>query len=210
MALTLFGSLSQVIRLTLNNSIRSPNPERISTLGLAYSIFARHYSRNLVWFLFLPVLRCFSSRGSPRKPMCSVYVPWFFIMGVPTFGYLRIVAYLQLPEAFRSLSRPSSAPNAKAFSICSSMLELPFKSDLFRFHSQNCSLACLNCYVFVHFLFYSYFSFVYFVWRNFNTFVTCFTNYGKTWFWFLMIFSLLSLSCTLIRFSMSIQAFLLS
>ena len=25
-------------------------------------------------------------------------------------------------------------------------------------------------------------AFVYFAWRNFNTFVTCFTNYGKTWF----------------------------
>ena len=46
-------------------------------------------------------------------------------MGVPTFGNLRIEAYLQLPAAYRSLSRPSSAPNAKAFSICSFMLELP-------------------------------------------------------------------------------------
>ena len=27
---------------------------------------------------------------------------------VAPFGYLRIIAYLQLPEAFRSLSRPSS------------------------------------------------------------------------------------------------------
>ena len=47
-------------------------------------------------------------------------------MGVPTFGNLRIEAYLQLPAAYRSLSRPSSAPNAKAFSICSSSLELPY------------------------------------------------------------------------------------
>ena len=45
-------------------------------------------------------------------------------MCVPTFGYLRIYAYLQLPAAFRSLSRPSSAPDAKAFSLCSSLLEL--------------------------------------------------------------------------------------
>ena len=50
-------------------------------------------------------------------------------MGVPTFGNLRIEAYLQLPAAFRSLSRPSSAPNAKAFSICSSSLELPYVFD---------------------------------------------------------------------------------
>ena len=52
-------------------------------------------------------------------------------MGVPTFGNLRIEAYLQLPAAYRSLSRPSSAPNAKAFSICSSSLELPYVFDPF-------------------------------------------------------------------------------
>ena len=32
--------------------------------------------------------------------------------------------YLRLTVAFRSLSRPSSAPNAKAFSLCSCLLEL--------------------------------------------------------------------------------------
>ena len=46
-------------------------------------------------------------------------------MSVSTFGYLRIRAYLQLPVAFRSLSRPSSAPCAKAFTLCSCSLELP-------------------------------------------------------------------------------------
>ena len=42
---------------------------------------------------------------------------------VSPFGYLRINAYLQLPEAFRSLSRPSSAPDAKAFPLCPSSLD---------------------------------------------------------------------------------------
>ena len=36
---------------------------------------------------------------------------------VSTFGDPRIEAYLQLPEAYRSLSRPSSAPDAKAFPL---------------------------------------------------------------------------------------------
>ena len=45
---------------------------------------------------------------------------------VSPFGYPRISAYLQLPEAFRSLSRPSSAPDAKAFPLRS------FSLDLFR------------------------------------------------------------------------------
>ena len=66
-------------------------------------------------------------------------------MGVPTFGNLRIEAYLQLPAAYRSLSRPSSAPNAKAFSICSSSLELPL--CLIHRIKHNCSRYRLNCCV---------------------------------------------------------------
>ena len=36
---------------------------------------------------------------------------------VSPFGNLRINGYLLLPEAYRSLSRPSSAPDAKAFPL---------------------------------------------------------------------------------------------
>ena len=38
-------------------------------------------------------------------------------MRVSPFGHLRIIAHLQLPAAFRSLSRPSSAPGAKASAL---------------------------------------------------------------------------------------------
>ena len=103
---------------------RGPYPVDIATYGFASSTFARHYSQNLGWFLFLRVLRCFSSPGSPRNAMDSRYVPWLFIMGVSPFGNPRIEAYLQLPVAYRSLSRPSSAPDAKAFALCSLSLEL--------------------------------------------------------------------------------------
>ena len=41
------------------------NPEGITTLGLASSRFARRYFGNLFWFLFLRLLRCFSSAGLP-------------------------------------------------------------------------------------------------------------------------------------------------
>ena len=65
-------------------------------------------------------------------------------MGVSPFGNPRIEAYLQLPVAYRSLSRPSSAPDAKAFTLCSLSLELSFKSfdlccslfELLEFHKQ--------------------------------------------------------------------------
>ena len=43
---------------------------------------------------------------------------------VSPFGNLRISAHLQLPEAYRSLSRPSSAPDAKAFPLRSFLLDL--------------------------------------------------------------------------------------
>ena len=48
-------------------------------------------------------------------------------MGVSPFGNLRVNAYLQLTAAYRSLSRPSSAPDAKAFVLCSFSLELPIR-----------------------------------------------------------------------------------
>ena len=104
---------------------RSPYPTHISICGLASFAFARHYSQNLGWFLFLWVLRCFSSPRSPPEAMYSLQVSRFFTVSVSTFGNLRIEVYLQLPEAYRSLSRPSSAPDAKAFTLCSYSLELP-------------------------------------------------------------------------------------
>ena len=43
---------------------------------------------------------------------------------VPPFGYPGITAYLQLPQAFRSLSRPSSAISALASTLRSYSLDL--------------------------------------------------------------------------------------
>ena len=125
--ITVFGWTFQNIQLRLHNSLCGPYPVDIATYGFACSAFARHYSRNLGWFLFLSLLRCFSSGGSPRNAMDSRYVPWFFIMGVSPFGNPRIEAYLQLPVAYRSLSRPSSAPDAKAFTLRSNSLELLYR-----------------------------------------------------------------------------------
>ena len=66
---------------------------------------------SLVYFLFLQVLRCFSSLRSPHY-LCNDNYPsgnW-----VVPFGNPRIKGHLHLPEAYRSLSRPSSPPRAKA------------------------------------------------------------------------------------------------
>ena len=49
---------------------------------------------------------------------------WDTFRWVSPFGNLRINAYLQLPEAYRSLSRLSSAPSAKAFALRPCSLDL--------------------------------------------------------------------------------------
>ena len=47
------------------------NPNEVNFIGLACSAFARRYLRNRFFFLFLQVLRCFSSPGYPRMTMDS-------------------------------------------------------------------------------------------------------------------------------------------
>ena len=70
---TFFDWPSHTIQLSLFNALHCPNPGNISTPGLASSAFARHYWRNLCWFLFLALLRCFSSGCSPHTPMDSAH-----------------------------------------------------------------------------------------------------------------------------------------
>ena len=77
---TFFDWPSHTIQLSRFNALYCPNPEGISTLGLASSAFARHYWRNLCWFLFLALLRCFSSGGSPHMPMYSAYDDKTFLL----------------------------------------------------------------------------------------------------------------------------------
>ena len=82
--------------------------------GLGSSGFARRYSRNRCFFLFLRLLRCFSSPGSPRTAMDSPCGGGSSFRRVSPFRHLRIKACLRLPAVFRSLPRLSSAPGAKA------------------------------------------------------------------------------------------------
>ena len=72
---------------------------------------------SFAYFLFLRVLRCFSSPGSLSIHYLFMYEYLPCGRWVPPFGYLRIKVHVQLPVAFRSLSRPSSAPSAKASTL---------------------------------------------------------------------------------------------
>ena len=49
---------------------------------------------------------------------------WILSSRVAPFGNLRVTGYLLLTVAYRSLSRPSSAPDAKAFPLRSFQLDL--------------------------------------------------------------------------------------
>ena len=98
--------------------VLQPHPCR-NMDGLGWSPFARHYLGNHCYFLFLRVLRCFSS---PRWPHISGDMPSAY--RVVPFGNPRIKGYLLLNAAYRSLSRPSSPPRAKASTVCPCLLSL--------------------------------------------------------------------------------------
>ena len=85
-------------------------PACLDRRGLGSSPFARHYWGNHCCFLFLQVLRCFSSLRWPPDLRDAIPSGW----RVVPFGDPRVKGYLRLTAAFRSLSRPSSPPRAKA------------------------------------------------------------------------------------------------
>ena len=129
--LTLCGRPSHAVLLDTSSHDASPNPEDhcwpsvwpfprslATTSGISVDVFSSSYLD--VSVQTVPLMHLFD----------SVHDTWVLLKCVPTFGNLRINAYLQLPEAYRSLSRPSSAPDAKAFPLRSYQLDL-IKIDLF-------------------------------------------------------------------------------
>jgi hypothetical protein len=98
----------------------TPPLQRLQTWhndGLGSSLFARRYWGNRVCFLFLRVLRWFTSPGWLRHPMNSDGDLEDCPRGVAPFGDLRVKACLRLTEAYRSLPRPSSPACAKASTV---------------------------------------------------------------------------------------------
>ncbi len=120
-AVTSYGGPFQTSSSTsfLCNSVQSVlQPQEASLLVWAGHCFAHRYSGNRICLLFLRVLRCFSSPGLPSHILCiQIWIPLHYEWWVSPFGNLRIKACLQLPEAYRCSSRPSSAPSAKASTV---------------------------------------------------------------------------------------------
>ena len=116
-AFTLFGRLSQNRSAKFVESIMRSEPRdaRIPVWALPFSLAATH--RITCCFLFLRLLRCFSSPGSLYMAMYSPYSDRSFSCRVSPFRNLRVNGYLLLTVAYRSLSRLSSALSAKASTL---------------------------------------------------------------------------------------------
>ena len=116
-ALTLCGRPSHAVLLGSSDRDVCPQPRRINppvwppprslatTSGISVDVFSSPYLD--VSVQAVPHVHLFD----------SMHVTGVLLQWVSPFGNLRIIGYLLLPEAYRSLSRPSSAPDAKAFPL---------------------------------------------------------------------------------------------
>ncbi len=138
--LTLSGRPSQTIPLSLCTPSAGPcNPDsrscRFGLLRFRSPLLAQS-------FLFLRVVRCFSSPGS--LPLRGDPL---FAGRVSPFGYRRFIACTRLADAFRSVPRPSSAPRARASPVrllsLASRAEtaLPFKTAAISHQLSACRCA---------------------------------------------------------------------
>ena len=117
--ITLFGLPSQTILLSLKitYAVHTPKILLLSVWPLSLSLAAT--KKIDVSFSSSAYLDVSVQRVSLRIAMCSLYGDWVLPNRVAPFGNLRVNGYLLLTVAYRSLSRPSSAPDAKAFTLCS-------------------------------------------------------------------------------------------
>ena len=95
--------------------------QRRNAPGLGSSPFDRHYSGNRYFLSLPPGTEMFQFPGF--APPIGGARP--SAVRVAPFGHRRINTCLQFPDAFRSLPRPSSPPEAKASTVrsCNLLLE---------------------------------------------------------------------------------------
>ena len=118
-ALTLFRAPSHALRLNfgLPSAVLTPriflfavwpSPRSLATTcGISVDVFSSPYLD--VSVQAVPSVSLWIQHTVTGHDSCRV----------APFGYPRITACLRLPVAFRSSLRPSSAPGAKAFPLCS-------------------------------------------------------------------------------------------
>ena len=117
MALTLSGGPSHALRLSFCVLLAVLTPKVFLLLVCPLPISLATTFGISVDFSSSPYLDV-SVQAVPLSYLCVQYdMTGHDSSRIAPFGYPRINAYLRLPVAFRSLSRPSSAPSAKAFPL---------------------------------------------------------------------------------------------
>ena len=111
------AACSIYLLLSLTDHVTQSTTPVCTHTGLGSVHFARRYFGYRVFFLLLRLLRCFSSPGSLRTAMDLLYGDKDLPYRVSPFRNLRIIGYVLLPAAYRSLSRLSSALSAKASTL---------------------------------------------------------------------------------------------
>ena len=131
-AFTLYGWLSQNHSARIIESIMQSEPHGARTMVWALPrSLAATYGIDC-FFLFLRLLRCFSSPVSPPYVIDWRMDTLGVLIWVSPFRDLRVNGYLLLTAAYRSLSRLSSALSAKASTLRSSSLDrVVIRSTLF-------------------------------------------------------------------------------
>ena len=89
---------------------------------MGWCAFARHYLRNHCCFLFLRVLRCFSSPGMPRALRGTILLWWVAPFGNPCFiagicPWARLIAACHVLLRLREPRHPSCALFSFPFSL---------------------------------------------------------------------------------------------
>ena len=141
-AVTRYGSRFHGIRLivTLQVEVLQPRPDKSGRFGL-FRVRSPLLTESIL-FLFLRLLRCFTSPRITLPVLCiQTGVMPHYRHWVAPFGDLRIKACVPLPEAFRSLLRPSSSDVAKAFTYgCNWFMQTSNVSGVYLTHLQLLTL----------------------------------------------------------------------
>ena len=118
-AVTLFGPTFQTVLLTtaFHIVVLQPRQDKSRRFGL-FRVRSPLLTESIL-ILFLRILRCFTSPRFAHPVLCiQTGATPYDRCQVSPFGNLRIKACVPLPEAYRSLLRPSSPDEAKASINC--------------------------------------------------------------------------------------------
>lgn len=118
-SVTFYGAIFHSLRLIVVLPRRAPTTP-IASYGFGLFRFRSPLLTESILFLFLRLLRCFTS---PGIACCVLWIQTqttrYYPCQVTPFGNLRVKEYLPLTVAYRSLSRPSSPIGTKASIMCS-------------------------------------------------------------------------------------------